>query len=103
MPVKRRLLPAAPVPVVPEPGCETPAHPNVKQAARHFGTTPAAFRQLAIREGFKRVRIGNKHTYDLKEMDEWVGGSGEEKQARSPHRSGVASELLTLLKSPSVL
>lgn len=50
---------------------DTPAHPNVVQASRHFGTTPSAFRRLAIRERFKRVRVGNKDTYDLKEMNEW--------------------------------
>jgi hypothetical protein len=68
---KKWMQPVAPTPVLPEPACDTPAHPNVKQAARHFGTTPAAFRQLAIREGFKRVLVGKKYTYDLKEMDEW--------------------------------
>jgi hypothetical protein len=51
--------------------CGIPAHPNVKQAARHFGTSPAAFRRLAIREGFKRVRVGKRDTYDLQEMNEW--------------------------------
>jgi hypothetical protein len=70
--MKRRWMqPASPVTVVPAPTCETPAHPNVKQAEWHFGTTPAAFRSLAIREKFKRVRVGRKDTYDLKEMDEW--------------------------------
>jgi len=58
--------------------CETPAHPNVAQAARHFGTSPSAFRRLAIREGFRRVRVGNKDTYDLVEMNAWW-----EKQAKA--------------------
>lgn len=65
---------ASPVVEIPKPAvreCDTPAHPNVVQAARHFGTSPSAFRRLAIQEGFKRVRVGNKDTYDLKQMNEW--------------------------------
>jgi hypothetical protein len=56
---------------VPEPvlSLDTPAHPNVVQAARHFGTTPAAFRQWAHKIEATAVRIGKKYTYDLKELE----------------------------------
>jgi hypothetical protein len=60
-----------PIPVTVIRDCETPAHPNVVQAARHFGTTPSAFRRLATRERFRRVRIGNKDTFDLAELNRW--------------------------------
>jgi hypothetical protein len=68
---KKWMQPVTPVTVMPVKECDTPAHPNVYQAARHFGTSPSAFRRLAIREGFKRVRVGNKDTFDLKEMNQW--------------------------------
>jgi hypothetical protein len=47
----------------------TPAHPNVHQAARHFGTSPASFRQWAHKIGATAVKIGKKYTYDLKELE----------------------------------
>jgi hypothetical protein len=68
---KWTVPPVAEIPKSNHTHSDTPAHPNVVQAARHFGTTPSAFRRLAIRERFKRVRVGNKDTYDLKEMNEW--------------------------------
>jgi len=51
------------------PSFDTPAHPNVVQAARHFGTTPAAFRQWAHKIGATAVKIGKKYTYDLQELE----------------------------------
>jgi len=62
---------APPVEEVPKPvrSLDIPAHPNVVQAAHHFGTTPAAFRQWAHKIGATAVRIGKKYTYDLEELE----------------------------------
>jgi hypothetical protein len=70
--LKKKYMPQVPQASEPERTEEpTPAHPNIRQAAQHFGTTPSAFRRLAKREGFKTVRIGNKDTFDLKELEAW--------------------------------
>jgi hypothetical protein len=68
---KKWMSPAVPVADAPKSTTllNTPAHPNVHQAAHHFGTTPAAFRQWAHKIGATAVRIGKKYTYDLKELE----------------------------------
>lgn len=54
----------------------TPAHPNVVQAARHFGfldpeTRGAqAFRRWAHKVGAKAVLLGKRVAYDLKQLEE---------------------------------
>jgi hypothetical protein len=68
---KKWMVPAVSVVEVPKAVAlnATPAHPNVRQAACHFGTSPASFRQWARKIGATTVRIGKKFSYDLGELE----------------------------------
>jgi hypothetical protein len=67
--IKAKYLKQSSEPIV-IPCQETPAYPNVHQAARHFGFKNAqAFRRWAQSIGAHVVKSGRGYTYNLKELE----------------------------------
>jgi hypothetical protein len=67
--IKSKYRTPAPEPII-IPCQETPAYPNVHQAAHHFGFKNAqAFRRWAQSIGAHVVQSGRGYSYSLKELE----------------------------------